>query len=418
MTVSTVTTYASLLKTRYLNSELVANLTEADNVTLGLLPKNPGFSGDGMKIPIIYSNPQGVGGTALSTVAAAATNLKNSHFQLTVGEYGGVVNIGERVIRASKDNEGAFLANKTAETDGMFGQMADSLSFMLLSNGGQSIGKIESVSTNDLTLYDDADAVNFEVGMTIGGSATDGTSGTYYTGTTDVTAVNRETGVISVTSAAAINSGTGAAADDFLFRSGDFGQDSTIIHGFGSFIPSSSASMPNLFSLVRTPDTTRLGGCRVKTSSLTGKGIEERIQLLGAWMTGRYKAKMPDCVILHSEDWQKLAISLQARGQRPANDDNAKFGYQYLEVIAGGGRCKVYADRYAPIGTAWMIRKDTWTLWSMGPLFDTVNEDGNVLLRTTAASTTASVGSTFEFRGISFPALVTRAPGWNGRVPV
>jgi len=409
---STLTTFAALLKTRY-SDKKVANLTEADRPLYAMIAKEQ-MSGDSMVVPLIRTNPQGASRViANAQTAAAGTggNIKAEKFTLTAGDYTLSVSIGDKVIQASRDNAGAFLRNTVAETDGLFEQGADILATYLYSNGGNAIGRRSSASTNVITLTDPYDAMNFEVGQYVEAADNDGTSASAQrSGSTYVTAVDRAAGTITLNSAAAI---TSFADNDYLFRLGDYlgNTGNTIFYGLRAYLAASTAPAA-LYGMTRTTDPVRLAGAYVPTADLSGKGIEERIQLLGAYMTGRYKGPGATHGFMNPEDWQDLAIALQSRGIRPLNDSDAKFNFESLNVVLGGKTVKIYPDRFCPKGTFFALKLDTWTFYYMGKsLLNTFGEggDGLEMLRSTSAND-------YEFRIVSYPVPVTRAPGHNGRV--
>jgi hypothetical protein len=408
---STLTTWDFALKEWY-TDDRVEDLCFSDNVFLGLLAKNEDFQGDGHPVPLIYGNPQGVAGTSLLTAQGNTGNVLGLKFLYTAGDYFGTVDIGDKVIKASRSNPGAYLENKRAEIDGLYRQMADALSIYSFGNGGHALGRENNVWTtgNAITLADPSDACNFEVNQHLVASTTDGSAaGTVKAGSTYVTAVDREGGIVTVNDITDI---TGTfAKQDYLFREGDYGNGTGagIIFGLGAFITASSTSPPNLYGLVRTSDPQRLAGCRVPTTDTAGMGIEDRLKTLGSYMTGRYGGPGPTCVLMHPEDWQSLEIALNSRGIRPLKDDSTKFGYTALEAYIGGKQAKIYADRHCPKGTAFALKLDTWTMYSMLKMIHQLNGDGLEMLR-------KSTTNDYEFRLVSYPCLGTCAPGWNGRV--
>lgn len=408
---STLATFDFALKERYTDQK-VENLTLADRPLLGMLPKDEEFQGDGQPEPMIYGNPQGIAGSSLATAQAGSTNLVGAKFLLLAGDYFGTVDIGDKVIKASRGNPGAFLQNKSVETDALFEQMADNLSAYAFGNGGGSIGRRLSIASNTITLTNPQDAVNFEIGMILVASADDGslTSHALRAGNSGaVTAVDPEGGTVTVTNAAGI---TGFLNNDWLFRSGDFKGNTTtqIIVGLGGYIWSDNAP-PVLYSMTRTAHPQRLAGCRVDAASLVGKGNQERIQLLGAYMTGRYKGPGPTHGFMNPEDWQNLEIALQARGQRSLTDSSTKFGYETLEVTMGGKKVRIYPDKHCPKGHSFFLRMQNWKFRSMLKMIHTLNGDGLQMLR-------KGTTNDYEFRLVSYPCLSTNAPGYSGRVPM
>lgn len=406
---SDFTTFAFAIKDRYDKVDHVENLTLAERPLLAMLNKDETFQGDGTHVPLIYGNPQGIAASNLATAQTNATNVVGKKFILTAGDYNGSVSMGDKVITASRGNPGAFLRNKSQEMDGLYEQMADNLATYAYGNSGNSIAVIDSVSTNDITLTEASQTINFEVGMNLVLSADDGsdTGHTVRAGSAEVTAVDRENGVVTVDSFAGI---TGGTAGDFIFREGDFrGNTGTFIfHGLQDFLwPDSSPT--TIYSMNRSDDPVRLAGSRVPAADIAGLNVEERIQILGSYMTGRYKGPGATHGFMNPEDWQNLSIALQSRGVRPLKDDSTKFGFMALEVVMGGKLVKIYPDRFCPRGTFFALRLKDWTMHSMEKLIHPISQDGLTLLRDTSTNS-------YEYRVVSYPALCCVAPGWSGRV--
>ncbi len=407
---STLTTWSNMLKARY-TKEKVQNLTEADRPLLAMLRKDTEQQGSSLEVPLIHVNPQGIAGSGIAAAQTNQTSVVAKKFSMTAGDYFGSCYIGDKVMKASRGNPGAFLENKVAETDGLHEQMSDDLAIYLWGNGGGALGKRASASTNVITLAEGSDTLNFEEGMTIVASAADGSTSTdaLRAGSTTVASVERDAGTITLASSAGI---TSFANNDFLFRSGDFFGNTgvTVVKGVQAFIPSANPTTP-LWGMTRSSDPQRLGGCRVAASDYTAKTIDERIRILGSYMSGRYKTPGATAGFLHPEDWTTLETVMAARGTRPLVDDKTKFGFMKIDVVMGGRVVSIYPDRYCPKGTFFALRLQNWWLSSMGPLISPMEEDGLVLLR--AAST-----MDYEYRLVSYPILACNAPGYNGRVPL
>jgi len=412
MAASTFQSFDFALKERY-TPEKVEDLTLKENVFLAHVKKNEQFSGDALNVPIIIANPQGIAGSSHAVAQTNSTNIGGAKFQLTVGSYQGSVSIGDKVIEASRGQEGAFLRNQITEVDGLYNQMAENIASYCYSNGGNSIGVIGTLNTNSIVLSDPSQIVNFEVGMQCVFSANDG-SGTGHAlrasgANALVTAVDRETGTITFTTGelAAV---TSLAAADYIFREGDFigNTGTTIFTGLGGFIAATN-SPAALYGLTRTSDPQRLAGCRVPSSDLTGRSIDERLQSLGVYMTGRYKGPGADAVYLNPEDWQDLHNALGNRVVIKNDEHNVRWGFDGIQMVMGGRVVMVYGDRHCPKGVAFALLRKTWTMHSMKKLIHPVGGDGLASLR-------ASSTNDYEHRLVSYPALCTNAPGYNGRV--
>lgn len=406
---STLTTFDFAIKERYAG-QYPESLMFADRPLLGSLAKDEDFTGDPMPIPLIQGAPQGIAGASLATAQTASSNVVGRKFNLVVGDYFGTVDIGDKVMTLSRNNPGAFLENKAIETDSLYEQMADNIALYAFGNGGGRLGVIATQAAPPVMVLTAADnTIGFEVGMILSASANDGSDAAHVllAGTATVTAVDRSAGTVTVNAipAAWINGSS-------LFRSGDFRGNTTvnITEGLGSFVWVDNTP-PVLLGMTRTSDPQRLAGCRVPTADIAGLNIEERIQILLSRMVGRFKGKGADAVYLHPEDWQRLSIGLQSRGERALKDDSTQWGYNYLQVLAGGKVAKVYADRFAPRSVQWALYMKSWKLYSALKLIHPQAGDGLQMLR--RATTTD-----YEFRLISYPGLVTNAPGWNGRSAV
>lgn len=413
---STLSSFDAFLK-QYYNPQKVENLTMAGKPFFAKIKKNEAIGGAsaGWIVPVLAVNPQGVSTTlanAQTQAAGTGGNVQGFKWAISMGDYSGSVSIGDKVLMASRNNIGAFLEDRTTEIDGLYEQFSNSLAIYLWRNGGGALGKISSGGTTTaMTLTVASDAFNFEVGEYLVASSADGSgsSDALDAGSTYVTAVDRVAGIVTVNAAQAA-----WANGHFLFRLGDFAgnvSQTALMKGVDAFV-TSSTSPGVLWGVTRTTDVQRYSGCKVASADVAGKGIEERIQLLGAYMAGRFRAMTAggqyECY-MHPEDWQNLSISLQSRGLRSLTDDSTQFGFEYVEVLAGGKKLKVFADPYVVKGTAYILRMDNWVLGSMGELIRTLNGDGLTMLRAVSSND-------YEYRLQSYPAVSCNAPGFQGRV--
>lgn len=409
---STLTTYDAYLKERYADSSRVERLMYPERVLLGLLEKrgDTGMVGDTLPVPVQTGNPQGLGYT-FSTAQTNASSVVAGKWAITAGDYHGVVQIGDKVMMASRTNQGAFLENKTLEVDGLWEEAAEALSVYSWGNGGNALGQISSISGNQITLVDKTTVGNFEVGQVLVASANDGATATdsLRVGSDAVDGIDPANGIIDMDDVTDI---TSLAAGDYLFRQSDFfgDQGSVVIKGVQAFITANDAppALWGVTAATRAANVQRWSGYRVAQPTIAGKTIEERIKILLAEMTGRGKAKMPTAGFLNPEDFQQLDTELSARGIRPLEDDKTKFGYMKIDVVCGSGRLPIYTDRHCPKGTFFALRLDDYWISSMGDLLHPQTSDGNEVLRRHNATD-------LEYRLISYPLLACRAPKNSGR---
>lgn len=413
MSASTLTTFAAFIKTEY-TPDKVEDLTQSEHPLFAMMSKSEDGGGDGEVVPLLYSNPQGIA-VGLADSQASKGNVKGQKFTLTYGDYSGSVDIGLKVLRASRTNMGAFFANKEAEINGLTTQFGDDMSLMCWGNGGNAIGQVAAsgVSGETATLMVPADIANFELDMYVQCSANDGSdpSHTVVAGSTYVTALDQVNGIVTFEDL----SDAGIANSYYLFRYGCFygNTGNWVMAGVQAFV-ASSETPPALYGMTaaqRLTNPVKLAGCRVPAADVAGRSFEERASILGSRMTGRYKARGMDKMFWHPEDWQTLEIGLRGQGYRSLTDSTTKFGFQTIESTIGNRVVRHYADMHCPKGTAFLLRMNSWKIKSMGALIGPVEEDGLTIVR-------KATTNDFEYRLVSFPAMVCNAPRDNGRVAV
>src|SRR5690349_14915938 len=123
---STLLLFDAFLKERYSNPDEVENLTKADRPLYAELSRDENCSGDVFNEPIIAGNPQGMGATrakaqtAMNQAGTGGSNVLGYKWQLTFGDYAASVKITEKLIRASKDDPGAFFRAQQMLVDALY----------------------------------------------------------------------------------------------------------------------------------------------------------------------------------------------------------------------------------------------------------------------------------------------------------
>lgn len=415
---STMSTFDSLLKERY-EPGIVEKLMYPENVLLAKLQKlgDTEMVGSDMPVPIFATLPQGLSGGFATAQAKAATTGGNStsiKWQIAAGDYFGVVHIGDKVLKSSRTNRGAFLANKEIEIDGLFEQAAEILSVYLWGNGGQAIGRRQIINGAGtvITLASAIDAQNFEVGMDLRASANDGATATDSLragNPATVSGINRATGEVTAADWADI---TAFADGDYLFRDGDFFGDQGVIimKGVTAFLTETDTppALWGVTAATRATDPQRFAGCRIPNAEIAGKTIDERIKILLSRMTGRYKAKAPTSGWLNPEDFQVLETLMAAKGIRALEDDSTQFGFAKISIATSTGMLPIFTDRHCPKGHFFAMRMEDWGISSIDELTHFENEDGLQILR-------RATSTDYEARLLSYPLLFNRAPKNSGR---
>ena len=392
-----LTSFAAALKQHY-TDDRVENMVYADNPLLALISKMESFGGKNLPIPIIYGNPQGRS-ASFSTAQANKTNSQLKDFVLTRDRDYSLASIDNETMEASKGNANAFLEAATVEIDGAIQSATRSLAIALYGSGSGSIGQVSnsSFATTDLQLSDVEDVTNFEVGMKLQVSATDGGS-SVRSGTLTISGVDRDTGVVTMTA----NLSTGIAAiaqDDYIFVEGDYDAK---IKGLRAWLPDSAPTSSPFFGVDRTSDKTRLGGIRFDGSALP---IEEAL-ITAATRAAREGGKPDHCFM----SYNKFADLEKALGSKVQYVDvmheKGVVGFRGMLIHGPRGVIKVIPDQNCPDSRAFMLQMNVWKLYSLGKAPKILDSDGLKLLRESSADAV-------EVRVGYYAQLGCRAPGWN-----
>ena len=210
-----------------------------------------------------------------------------SYFVYAIQDYQ-LVTITNLLMEQTKNNAGSFVDEASRTLDNGFRNISNNMAFEGFSGGTASRGTFLastvalSGTTLTLTLANSHTVVQFEQGMTLQATASDGGAALQnVSGTIDavqLTAVNRNTGVLTGTVVQG-SPGTSWATGttNFLQVLGDIGigGSSTIagmlgLSGLAAWVPSvDPPSTDNFWGVNRSADPTRLGGLRYNAGSMS-----------------------------------------------------------------------------------------------------------------------------------------------------
>jgi len=395
-----MTTFAAALKQHYTN-ERVENMVYKDNPFLAMLSKYEQFGGENLKLPIKYGIPQGRS-ASFSDAQANKTNSQLKAFLLTrVSDYS-LASIKNETLEASKGNANAFMEAATFEIDGAIEAATRSLAISLFGDGSGAIGQAASgtgTAVTSITLKSIPDVTNFEVGMKIQLNATkSGATTGFAPGSTtgvEVTAVNRDTGVLTVASVA-------VTADDYIYQMGDYDGK---LSGIEAWVPASApGSTDSFFGVNRSADATRLGGIRFNGSSLP---LEEA--LIGAAARVAREGGKPDVCFVSYGTFADLEKALGSKVSYIDEKVNPQIGFRGILIHGPRGPIKVIPDQNCPSDVAFMLQMDVWKLYSLGKAPKILDSDGLKFLR-------ESADDAIEVRVGYYAQLGCRGPGYNARI--
>ena len=389
----------------------VENMVYKSNPLLAMIPKETSFPGRNATYAVEYGMTSGRSAN-FQTAQNNRSGTRLEDFVVTRVKDYAVVSVDNETLLAADGSEGSLLDVAKAKTDSALHALARTMGRDIYRSGTGAIGQIHaspSLGNTSIELVA-GHAVNFEVGMRLKASATDGSA--LYDGVLEVTAVDRD-GDVLTTSVAGTTGIPSLTADDFLYVEGDAanGGSNIKLSGLDAWIPS-SVSSSSFFGVDRTLDTTRLGGQRQSYAN----SVQETI-INAAVKTAREGGR-PDACFMNPTDWAELALDLEGRatvagglGRRryDATESVASFGFSSLSIATPTGMVDVYADHNCPINVAYLIQLDTWKLKSLGPAPRMLDFDGLKGIR-------QSNEDGVEYRWGYYGNLLCTAPGYNCRV--
>lgn len=385
-----LTSYAALLKEWYTDKQ-VAVLTYENCPALALIPKNTSVSGDSLEVPVIYGDGGGSSAT-FSTASGNKSATSSTKFQVTMADEYSLGSITRKLIKASRDNRGAFMKGAKVQIDAAFRRSRNALAINLFGDGTGKRATIASESTTTLTLTNPTDTVNFQVGMYIQ-VYDDSAAG--FMDTVSVTGVNHSAGTITIS---AELSATVENNVDTIYRAGD---KDAVLTGLGGWITTGTPGA--LFGVTRTTDKAKLSG--VAYSATTETIYEGLVNAQSECYTVGDGA--PDHVFLHPNKFRDLLKEMSNRVQLQRFNVNERLGFQGFEIQGNAGSMRVFADRYCPVDKAYLLELDTWEIASLGPTLDIFDKDTEQEMLREASS------DAYEIRVGSYSNLVCHAPGHN-----
>lgn len=408
------------------DKDYMKNIVYAKNPWLALIPKNEspdGFAGKYIPVPLEYGNPQGRAHTFANAQNQQTASDVVSYFVYAIQDYQ-LVTITNLLMEQTKSNAGAFVDEASRTLDNGFRNLSNNMAFELFYGGTATRGVVGtggvslSAGVLSFTLSNSQTVVQFEVGMTLQGSATDGGAALQNTpGTIDaiqLISVNRSTGALTGTVVQGAP-GTSWGAGTNLQVLGDIGigGSSTIagmlgLSGMAAWVPASDPpTTDNFWGVNRSADPTRLAGLRYNAST---QSISEG--LTNALAFGNREGAAFDLIILDFVSYSTLINELGAKVQYvQLEHDEVEVAFEAIHFHSAYGKIPVLADRSCQAQTAWCVTTDTWKLRTLGkaPHILTYGMEGLEGLRVGNADA-------LEIRIAYYGNVINSAPGYNMNV--
>lgn len=408
MAAASLSTLDAYLKELYTDEEIVKLWAESSPF-YGMVTKADDFYGNYAVVPVQIGMSPGVS-KLFANAQANQNSSAQKAFHVTRARQYSIVSVDNETIRAMSNDEGAFLDAIGSQVDAAMRSAERQITTGLFRNKGASIGRLggsyTDVTGNSLTLATRSDIVNFEVGLKLGFSNTDGTTGTVRANVVTVAAVDRANGVI--TTVAATDS-LGFKNNDYLFIDGDFNAG---FAGLDSWIPSSVTST-SFFGVDRTVDSVRLGG--VTYSNGSGGPIEQTLIQGVQELALQSPGARPDVILMNPLDFGALCVQLGSRTtimQDKVSATGANISYDAIKLATSRGFLKVVPDINQPVGIAYVLQMNTWKFWTLGKVGFLPEDATGGKYKALRVYNADSV----EIRIGCYGNLVCKAPGYNARI--
>lgn len=370
--------------------------------------------------PVRYAAPGGAS-AVFGTAKTNANSSKSKYEDFLISrskQYQSVV-VENELLYATNSPRDSF-KKAFDEFDDGFKALGEKIGRRLFRSQGGAIAKLAIASTTTTTLEfaDKADVFNFEVGMQLQFSATNGTGSLHNSGATvEVTEVDYETGEVEidgdlVTAVAAVTT------TSYVFQEGDYG---ACLSGIDDWIPVDdratrlAASFHGVSSRAANP--VRLGGVYMDGTAMGGLD-EVLIKLCGK--IGKHGGRTTH-IFANPETLTDLQLTSNAKMLLPqeiyttmkSSSGEVLVGFSGYKVQIGARTVKVYGARSCPSNRIHALQMDTWKLYHAGKIINWLGEewtDDKLTRHATEDAMLADLGV--------YCNLGCSAPAWNGTAKI
>ena len=358
----------------------------------------------GRNTPLVpwFANTAGRGAT-FSSAQANVTPDQTKAFLLTPKKTYGIQTFDMLAMLAANSDDATFLKQTTDAVDAVARAVGRDVAFKIWRNFGGARGRIAvgGVAGAVLTLENPGDIVNFEFGMRLRQSTTDGTSGALGAGNQTIVGLNRRAGTIT------LSAGTNFLAQDYLFMDGDFGLG---CNGVAGWIPTTAPTVgggDSFLGVDRAADS-RLYGQYLDAATLN-LSTEEAIGQMDVQIS-REGGKVSH-VFINPIDFGDFRnqLSSQAIYDKAASADRANVSFTVLKYAGVKGDISIVSDADCPQKQLLVSQLDTWVLKSVGEVPHISNANGDSWVQMSAEDSA-------ELRQAAYFEVGCYAPAYNGRV--
>lgn len=420
----TQSSVSGILKELY-DQQKVQWLTYKDNPALAMIKKEEKFPGKYYPNPVVYSLSQGA-----SATFATAYNNQNSplvaEFLITRVADFSLATIDGQLLAAAQTDPGAFIDGAELMIDAAFQTAVNRIASAMFRNGAGTIGQIGATITGSspnylLTLSNPDDAVQFENGQTLVAVQNVDGSGTAPSATAVINNINRNTGVLTLTSSdaslasdwptgyyLAVQGDLPTTSNNNFQPSGSTTTNSLLkLAGFAAWLPiAGPGAGESFFGVNRNLDTQRLAGVSFDGSQLS---LEEAL-LQGSGRIALNGGRV-DTGICSYSTYTALITSLGSKVQY-VDEKIGEIGFRGVQINGANSVISVFPDRNCPDGLFYLLEMDSWVLRSQGPAPHILKYMDEIeILRVPGVDAA-------ELRVGGYMNMYTTRPGHNGVVKV
>jgi hypothetical protein len=388
----------------YYDGQKVDNLAYEENAGLALFVKDTEAGGKYIPIPVMYEVNQGRSAT-FSNAQGNQTPIQLAEFLLTRKSDYDVATIDNQTMEAASSDKGSFMRFSTELIDAAIQGASISAASALFRDGTGTIGTIATggITSGVITLSNAADVSQFGLNQTLQANSTSG--GTPRAALGYVIARNVMSGTITVASSGlggSAASPTSWAAGDSLLVQGD---NNAKISGLPAWLPTTApTSSDNFFGVNRSVDS-RLYGLSYDGSAQT---IEEAV--VDHTMILAREGSSPDHFMTNFGTYAALVKALGSKVQYVELKGPADIAFEGVSIHGARSKIKVVADRSCQVQRGFMLKMNTWKLYSLGQVPKILRYGDNLdMLRVY----NADAG---EVRVAYYANLGCKAPGKNGQI--
>jgi hypothetical protein len=400
----TSTQFTAFLKENY-TKEVIRDLTLKQNKYWNMVKKNESVGGTDYKVPVISaSNTRR--SCDFPTAQAAADNTGYQAFAVTLQQDFALASWSGKILRQSEGDANAFASVVKSEMDRTVRALQRSYAVKTTRTGTGSCGNVATsgITTVTLTLSKPEDAANFEVGDSVGVSATDGGALRGSPSYATITAIDRVGGKLTTGSnwASQISGITDA---DYIFKQGDAANGSTNVATEGILswvVPAATVSASLFYGVNRSVDKQRLAGVYVDNTTPAAPIDEFLVTLVS---TTQANGGDPDSIFLNPSKARQVINRMSSKIVR-SEQKSGKIGFGGVELLTDVGELMMYQDINFDPTYAFVLQMDTWEVISAGAPIGILEGDDNEILRIYNADG-------YELRMGGYPNQVCHAPGFN-----